>query len=436
MGRTKAGSLPAYQHHRASGKAVVTINDRDIYLGDYGTTESKAEYARVIVEFVSTGGIQRKQVAQSSEPTLVLEILAAYWRFAQEYYLKDGHPTDEQKAVRKVIRDMKAICGDLPADEVGPKVLKAVRQTWIDQGLCRGYINQNTGRVSRIFKWAVSEELVSPSVFEGLRTVAGLRKGRSLARESVPVPPVALDVVQRTIPHLSSVVADMVRLQLLTGARPGEVCKLRPCDIYRAGDVWEYRVEGHKMEHHDRSRTIYLGPESQAVISPYLLRDSETPCFSPAESIADVRERRNQNRKTPRSYGNGVGRKLDDGGLRGDAALWKPRDAFSTGSYGQAIKRGCDLAFPAPEPLARRPKEKIAEHKLRLTKKQLAELEAWQKTQRWAPNQLRHAKATDVRKRFGLEAAQVILGHAAANVTQIYAERDAEKGREVARISG
>jgi integrase len=49
---------------------------------------------------------------------------------------------------------------------------------------------------------------------------------------------------------------------------------------------------------------------------------------------------------------------------------------------------------------------------------------------------LRHTAATLIRKQFGLEAAQVILGHAVADVTQVYAERDAEKARAVARQVG
>jgi integrase len=43
---------------------------------------------------------------------------------------------------------------------------------------------------------------------------------------------------------------------------------------------------------------------------------------------------------------------------------------------------------------------------------------------RWHPNQLRHTHATEVRRRFGLEAAQVALGHAQASITEVYAERD------------
>ncbi len=45
------------------------------------------------------------------------------------------------------------------------------------------------------------------------------------------------------------------------------------------------------------------------------------------------------------------------------------------------------------------------------------------KVPHWHPNQLRHTFASDVRKQHGLEAAQVLLGHLNANVTQVYAER-------------
>jgi site-specific recombinase XerC len=54
----------------------------------------------------------------------------------------------------------------------------------------------------------------------------------------------------------------------------------------------------------------------------------------------------------------------------------------------------------------------------------------------WHPNQLRHSAATTIRKTFGLEAAQVILGHSRADVTQVYAERDNAKALEVIRKIG
>jgi integrase len=54
----------------------------------------------------------------------------------------------------------------------------------------------------------------------------------------------------------------------------------------------------------------------------------------------------------------------------------------------------------------------------------------------WHPNQLRHLFATEVRKKFGLEATQVLLGHARADVTQVYAERDERLAASVAAEIG
>ena len=67
---------------------------------------------------------------------------------------------------------------------------------------------------------------------------------------------------------------------------------------------------------------------------------------------------------------------------------------------------------------------------------QRAELDQWQSDRRWSPNRLRHSAGTEIRKRYGLEAAQVILGHASADVTQVYAERDLQKAVEIMREVG
>ena len=105
-------------------------------------------------------------------------------------------------------------------------------------------------------------------------------------------------------------------------------------------------------------------------------------------------------------------------------------------AYRRAIHRACDLAFPAPEPLGRRDGECVREWRERLTDTQRVELQTWQSNHRWSPNRLRHSAGTEIRKRYGLEAAQVILGHASADVTQVYAERDLQKAVEIMREVG
>ena len=72
-----------------------------------------------------------------------------------------------------------------------------------------------------MFKWGASRELLTVAVYQALATVPGLKRGRTEARETAPVGPVADAVVDATLPALPAVVADMVRLQRLTGCRPG-----------------------------------------------------------------------------------------------------------------------------------------------------------------------------------------------------------------------
>lgn len=67
----------------------------------------------------------------------------------------------------------------------------------------------------------------------------------------------------------------------------------------------------------------------------------------------------------------------------------------------------------------------------RLTDQQRKEVGGWRKAHHWHPNRLRHAFATVVRREYGLEAAQVTLGHSKADVTQVYAERNSRLALEV-----
>jgi integrase len=186
--------------------------------------------------------------------------------------------------------------------------LKAIRQTWIDSGrYSRGTINANVRRVVRIFRWAASEEMIPASIAQALGTVPGLLAGRCEAREPDDVKPVPLEVVEATLPFLSKTVADMVRIQLLCGARPQEVCKLRPGDVDRTEDVWQYTVPSHKTEHRGRKRVVFIGPACQEILSRYLLRGDDDHCFVPAEVVRSQLADKHTNRTTPLSCGNKPG---------------------------------------------------------------------------------------------------------------------------------
>ena len=140
------------------------------------------------------------------------------------------------------------------------------------QDLSRSVINNRVNRIKRVFKWAVSEELIPTRIYEGLRTVAGLRYGRTTARETEPVKPVSDHAVEPVLPFVAPQVAAMIKLQRLTGMRPCEVVIMRPCDIDTNCDIWIYEPSDHKNRWRGHRKQIPLGPQAQEIISQFLNR--------------------------------------------------------------------------------------------------------------------------------------------------------------------
>lgn len=369
--------VPSYRLHRPSGQAVVTLSDRDHYLGPWNTAASKDEYDRLIGEWLANG---RNLPANGCNDSLTItEVVAAYWEFAKGYYVKDGKPTGQLPGVKVALRILRQRYGKTLAREFSPLSLKALQDQMIEAGHCRRYINDNCGRIKRMFKWAVAQEMVPVAVYQALSTVPSLKRGRTIARESDPVRPVSDADVNAALPFMSGVVRAMVQIQRLTGCRPGEIRIMRPCDVATESDEWMFRPRTHKTEHREEERRIYIGPKAQAILRPFLQRDGEEYCFSPAESVAELLGRQN---------GVSNGRPKHSR---------KPGRHYTKDSYNRAIARACRKARIDP----------------------------------WSPNQLRHSRATELRSQFGLEAAQTVLGHSQADVTQVYAERDFDLARRI-----
>ena len=278
--------IPSYRLQKARGLAVVTIDGKDRYLGPYDSPESREKYHRLVHEWLTRESAEPPPCADDPGPTINELMLAFSDRHVVGYYVKDGNPTSEQDNIRQALRFVRRLYEHSPAKEFGPLALKAVRSAMIQSGRCRNLINKDIHRVRRMFKWAASEEILPASVYQALETVEALPKGRSQARETAPVKPVPIEVVNATLPHLPPVVQAMVKIQLLSGARPGEVCSMRPMDFDRSDpSCWSYTPSSHKTEHHGKARTIYLGPKAQSVLAPFLAdRSPDAFLFQPREA--------------------------------------------------------------------------------------------------------------------------------------------------------
>ena len=155
-----------------------------------------------------------------------------------------------------------------------------------------------------------------------------------------------------------------------------------------------------------------LGPKAQAILRPFLDRPKDCYCFSPRESEAWRNAQRRAARATlPKP--SQASREARAKPVKTTGARYNPRSYRRAIWYGveQANKKAKEAAKDAGKPAS----APIAH---------------------WHPHQLRHSVGTLVRAQFGLEGAQVFLGHAHAAVTEVYAERDRELARRIAREVG
>jgi len=116
--------------------------------------------------------------------------------------------------------------------------------------------------------------------------------------------------------------------------------------------------------------------------------------------------------------------------------------SYNKDTYRRAVTRGCEMAFGMPSDL--RDVQKVLRKRMGLSEAERAsekermqkEASAWRAAHCWSPNQLRHSRATYLRKTYGIEAAQVILGHSNLKTTEVYAEADIARAREVMAEAG
>jgi integrase len=460
--------VPSLRRHGPSRQAVVTLSGRDHYLGPWPDglpdppAEAQAAYDRLIARWLAG---QRRPLPASREcrrrslagadldgpdaDLTVSELILRFLEHAEGYYCTAaGQQTAEVDNYRYSLRPLNHAFGAGAARKFRPRRLKAVRQLMVEgyvhpefgpqPGLARKLINARVARIVRVFRWAGEEELVPAAVYVRLSTVRPLQRGRTKARETARVRPVPPEHVQAVLPHVRPNVAAMVRLQALTGLRPGEVCRLRLAELDRAGDVWTYRPPQHKTAHRERERVVAVGPRAQAVILEFVrvrcpscgacgrpprigcrdgalcgpcadrmdeagicgpwkrceAQDPDACLFSPAR---DREERFLDMRKGRKSK---VQPSQEDRKKAKPARV--PGESYTPTNYNNAIKRACEKAGVPP----------------------------------WHANRLRHAHGTAVRKLYGLEGSQAALGHARAETSEIYAEKNLDLAARIARDIG
>ncbi len=349
--------IPKAHFHRGQARLRLRIGPKqyqELYCGPWGTPAAVAQEAQYVAAWLASGGL-----APTGRPAVtVAEVVAAYLGYCRGYYRSAGGESKQFARVRRAFGFVVELYGTTAVRDFGPVALAGVRARMVATGWTRRFVNANVQCLKRGFRWAVAQELIDPSIYQRLAALDGLRKGRTTAPEGAgrtqPVPAADVDAV---LPRVGPAVAAMIRLQQLTGMRPGEVVIMRGADIDRCGpwDTWVYCPPRFKGDHYDgRVDEVFLGPQARAVLAPFLAADPAAYLFSP---------------RTARHVGRRTG------------------ERYSVYTYCQAVEYGCKAAGVA----------------------------------RWTPKRLRHTRATELRPRYGLDGVQSILRHRHASTTEIYA---------------
>lgn len=285
------------------------------------------------------------------------ELCGAWLAHCETYYRrKDGTQTGEAKGCQQAVRQLRKMYGARPAAELQHADMLAVRDALVRSGIARVTVNRYMERTRRLWRWALDDGRITAQLKAELSQVQNLKAYRSDAPETEPVRPVDDAAIAATCAVMARNTADMVRVQRLTGMRPGEVCIMRWCDIDTSRTPWVYTPSHHKTEWKGKIRAVLIGRQARAILEKY--RTFAQP-FSP-QAAYDV------------EVAHGVkGRR----GVRGIPD--KLTAQWDTPRYGCTVRDAARRAGVAA----------------------------------WAPNQLRHSFATEVRRRYGIIAAAALLGH-------------------------
>ncbi len=285
-------------------------------------------------------------------------------------------PAGDERATKSGLLGAKRCLRDLKPEQFRPSDLRAVQNRMIGLQRSRNYVNRTIRRIVDFFSWMVSYEYTDAGVLTALKCVAPIAHGKPGVRETDPilsVPQAALDATSQCAPWI---VRQAMRLQEIGNMRPGELVRMKICDLRvtqdSRGEVgWEYRPRKHKNAHRRQSRNIYFGADGQTV-----LRDVISAVFGQG------------------TLGDGEFKMPRLGDTADDRRIWPWK---STQTYGAAVRKARKAASVA----------------------------------RWTPNQLRKKRTTYTAAKADVETAAQSAGHADDRTTKkAYIDPSTEKAKQ------
>ena len=345
-----------------------------------------------------------KNLVNPENITTVGQLLTQFLWWAQKNQDLDmGARTERVKKFLKIYEDWPI--RDFGVDEL-QNVQLAMQQYIYKRGkklipYTRQGINHNLKHIRRIWNWGIGRGYVTQAQAKNLEELRQVSFGQ--APENHKRLKVTQEEFQKVLENVNSVVADMLQLIWFTAMRPGEVCKMRPCDILCDDpECWLYipgrdisPVGEHKTMRFGRTKVIPLTTKSQSVLQKRISDfNSKEYIFKPIDAINEMFEERAKKRQTPPHYGNSPGTN------KKEHPMIRPGDKYTVSALRIACRRGCERAGVEP----------------------------------FKPYDLRRSTATGIRSVLDKEAAKLILGHTKTDTTDIYLLEEVHEAMKVAKL--
>lgn len=385
---------PKLCRNKAKNFAYVYVDRKQFYLGKWGAPETQAAYDRFVIDWAKANKIG-EQVDPRSSQTLLLEMVCA---FVEEFKARPVRSEADLNTYLLIMSRITELFPDYLADDFRIRDLEMLRDSFQQKGYdrrgkhrehARTYLNKIVNRTKSIFTWGVSKEMVSSETANRLKFLPPLRKGRTTAPEPRGRHSVSDADFNAVSKFLPAYYQDIVELLRITGMRPSELTNMRvgAIDQTPKSKIWKYSPEHHKTESTGAARIISLGERAQKILAPHLKgREPEEFVFTPARAMESRWAIQRKNRKSPLQPSQVEREKKR---APNKTARFSPQ--LTPRLIGKVVRRSCEKA--------------IEEGKL---------------TEAWTPYELRHTAITEIRIKYGAEAAQHFAGHSNLNTKKFY----------------
>jgi integrase len=258
---------------KVDGRFCVRVSGKDVYLGK-DRAEAERQYHLLMAGAISATGEQ---------PSLtVADCILRY----VEHLEKFDTLSDRQRAA---LRYLNRGFGHYKPEQIGMAEITRLRETILTDGThVRQEVNRAMRELARFWRWCAAHELAPAEVHARFGVLEPLKAGRCNAPESKGVSVVPLEHVRAVQAIVVNTVRAMIELQLLTGARPGEIVGLKVEDLDRTVDPWKAELTEHKTAHRGKKRVLFFGEQAQALLKPFILQAGTGCLFTHPRGVYSV----------------------------------------------------------------------------------------------------------------------------------------------------